>query len=81
MPAKKSNATGEISDREIVISRVINAPRELVWNAFIEMDGKVYSLCSKECAAVFQKDPAKSAEMLMKMQEMDKSEEGMGETK
>jgi uncharacterized protein YndB with AHSA1/START domain len=26
------------SDRELVITRVVNAPRELVWKAFIESD-------------------------------------------
>lgn len=36
MAAKKSNPAGNTSDREIVISRVINARRELVWEAWTD---------------------------------------------
>ena len=34
--AAKSNATAESTDRAVVITRVFNAPRELVWKAFTE---------------------------------------------
>ena len=36
MTAKENNAAQKSSDREIVISRVLDAPRELVWNAFTD---------------------------------------------
>jgi len=37
MPAK-SNAAAKSSDREIVITRVFDAPREMVWKAFTERE-------------------------------------------
>ena len=37
MPAT-SNATEKASDRELVIDRVFNAPRDLVWKAWTEPD-------------------------------------------
>jgi uncharacterized protein YndB with AHSA1/START domain len=34
--APKNNPTGDTSDREIMVSRVFNAPRELVWRAMTD---------------------------------------------
>jgi uncharacterized protein YndB with AHSA1/START domain len=36
--AAKSSVAAETGDREIVINRVFNAPRELVWKAFTERE-------------------------------------------
>ncbi len=36
--AAKSNAAAESTEREIVISRVLDAPREMVWKAFTERE-------------------------------------------
>ena len=36
MAAIKNNDAGSTADREIVIERVVNAPRELVWDAFTD---------------------------------------------
>lgn len=38
MTSQPSSATPATSDREIIISRVFNAPRELVWRAWTEPD-------------------------------------------
>jgi uncharacterized protein YndB with AHSA1/START domain len=34
MDARKNDAKAETADREIMISRVFDAPRELVWEAW-----------------------------------------------
>lgn len=36
--AARSNAAANLLDREIVLTRVFNAPRDLVWKAFTERD-------------------------------------------
>jgi len=36
MDARKNNPATETADREVVISRLINAPRQLVWKAMTE---------------------------------------------
>jgi uncharacterized protein YndB with AHSA1/START domain len=36
--AAGSSSTGESADRELVITRVFDAPRDLVWKAFTELD-------------------------------------------
>ena len=38
MTAKKNNPTEEPADRELVITRIFAAPRELVWKAFTECE-------------------------------------------
>lgn len=36
MDARKSSSVAETADREIVLTRVFNAPRELVWQAMVD---------------------------------------------
>ena len=36
--AARSNTAAESIDRELVITRVFNAPRDLVWKAFTDRD-------------------------------------------